>query len=79
MKSKLAMSIIGELIVLFLTIQCFMITYSIYWGDFLSGSFGGLIFAFFGWIPALIGFCLIPANIALLIIIVIEWNKERKQ
>lgn len=79
MKSKLANCIIAEAGIFFLTITCFTTTYSIYWGDFLEGSFGGLIFAFFGWVPALIGILLIPANIALLIIIVMEWLKERKK
>lgn len=63
-----------EMIVLFITIQCFHTTYSIYFGGALAGKFGGLIFVFFGWIPAIIGFLLIPVNIFLIIMILKKWK-----
>lgn len=77
MKSKIYIGI--EIVVLYITYLCFDMTYSIYWGDYLSGNFGGgLIFAFFGWLPAVFGFILVPVNIALIIGSYLEWKKEKK-
>lgn len=67
MKNKIILLFAGELITFSITVMCFSLTYSFYWGDFLKGGFaGGLIFVFFGWTPALIGILRIPLNIVFL-------------
>ena len=58
--------VVAEIIVIWITFECFYTTFSVYFGNALVGSFGGLIFAFFGWLPAIIGCVLIPVNIYLI-------------
>jgi len=74
---KRLLYIIIEVLISFFTIICFKATYSIYWGDALAGQFGGLIFVFFGWVPAVIGFILIPLNIFMVVMIITEWRNKR--
>jgi large-conductance mechanosensitive channel len=74
---KRLLYIIIEILILFFTITCFKITYSIYWGDAITGQSVQLIFVFFGWVPAVIGFILIPVNIFMVTMIIMEWQNKR--
>lgn len=75
--SKRLLYIIIEVVTLFFTITCFKATYSIYWGDAITGKSVELIFIFLGWVPAVIGFILIPLNIIMVTMIITEWEKKR--
>jgi len=74
---KRLLYIIIEVLILFFTITCFKATYSIYWGDAITGESVELIFVFFGWVPAVIGCIFFPLNIFMVIMIIKEWRKKR--